>query len=337
MADLQSLRRSRRLYGKRPEVGPEDPSFGFTPLRHVYTKSFDQESRDSEQTIKRHRIEPPSIEETSDPPEESRIEYLPLDFPFAIYQTPMSSPSSKKPRPSPPPFPYFDPDSPTFGIATPPLSMEEPTSIVTSSVSFTTECSSLAHTSDMVTPSHTQDCNVLTNVNPAVSLIRAMVLTMLGTPLSSTRTSSPFTLGVSHLPNVGPLFASSMVNPSIPQILRAQPGISSRSFFSLTTLLPQATPFPGTVSMWSLPQVGSALSQQANSIPNQQGNVSFTPGSVGIFHPGSRGFPPFPGSNYNPYPTPGSSVGLAFEWNWNAYTPLGPQNVSLAFSGSSSQ
>ena len=89
--------------------------------------------------------------------------------------------------------------------------------------------------------------------------------------------------------------------------------------------------------MWILSQVGSTLSQQTNSIPNQQGNVSFTPGSVGLFHPRSGGFPPFPSGNYNPNPTPGSSVGLPFRWNWNANNPLGPQNVGLSFSGSSSQ
>lgn len=55
------------------------------------------------------------------------------------------------------------------------------------------------------------------------------------------------------------------------------------------------------------------------------------------FHPGSRGFPPFPGGNYNLNATPGSSFGLPFGWNWNTNTSLGPQNVSLAFSGSSSQ
>ena len=188
----------------------------------------------------------------------------------------------------------------------------------------------------MVTPSQTRDSDVSTNVNPTVSSIRAMVSTMLGTPLGSTRAPSPFTLGASHPPNVRPLFASSMVNPSIPQISGAQPGISSGSLFSSTTPLPQATPFPRTVSMWSLPQVGSALSQQNNSIPNKKGNVSFTPRIVGLFHPGSGGFPPFLGSNYNPNPTPRSSAGLPFGWNWYANTSLGPQNVGLAFSGSSS-
>jgi hypothetical protein len=89
--------------------------------------------------------------------------------------------------------------------------------------------------------------------------------------------------------------------------------------------------------MWSSPQVGSALSQQTNSILNQQGNVSFTPGSVSLFHPGSEGFPPFPGDNYNSNPTPGSSIGLPFGWNWNANTSLRPQNVDLTFSGLSSQ
>ena len=189
----------------------------------------------------------------------------------------------------------------------------------------------------MVTQSRTRDSDVSTNVNPTVSSIRAMVSTMLGTPLGSNRTSSPFTLGASHLPNVGPLFASSTVNPSIPQISRAQPGIGSGSFFSSTTPLPQATPFRGTVSMWSLPQVNNPLLQQNNSILNQQGNVSFTPRLLGLFHPGSGGFPPFLGGNYNPNPTPGSSADLSFRWNWNANTSLGPQNDGVALFGSSSQ
>ena len=64
--------------------------------------------------------------------------------------------------------------------------------------------------------------------------------------------------------------------------------------------------------------------------------MPFTLGSVGLFHPESGGFRPFPGGNYNPYPTLGISVGLPFGWNWNANTPLGPQNVGLAYSGSSS-
>jgi hypothetical protein len=60
-------------------------------------------------------------------------------------------------------------------------------------------------------------------------------------------------------------------------------------------------------------------------------------GSVGLFHPRSGGFPPFPSGNYNANPTSGSYVGLPFRWNWNANTLHGPQNVGLAFSRSSSQ
>jgi hypothetical protein len=129
----------------------------------------------------------------------------------------------------------------------------------------------------------------------------------------------------------------STVNPSIPQISGAQQGIGSKSLFSSITSLPQVTPFAGTVSMRSSPQVGSALSQQTNSIHNKQGNVPFMPGSVGLFHPGSGGFPPFPSGNYNPNPTLRNSASLPFGWNWNANNPLGPQNVGLTFSGSSLQ
>lgn len=77
--------------------------------------------------------------------------------------------------------------------------------------------------------------------------------------------------------------------------------------------------------------------QQNNLISNQQSNAQITPGSVGLFHPRSGGFPPFLGGNFNPNPTSGSSVGLPFGWNWNANTSLGPQNVGLPFSVSSSQ
>jgi hypothetical protein len=55
-----------------------------------------------------------------------------------------------------------------------------------------------------------------------------------------------------------------------------------------------------------------------------------------MFHPGSGGFPTFPSSNLNTNPTPGSSVGFPFGWNWNSNTPHGQQNVGLAYFGSSS-
>ena len=55
-----------------------------------------------------------------------------------------------------------------------------------------------------------------------------------------------------------------------------------------------------------------------------------------MFHLGSGGFPPFPSNNPNMNPTPGSSVGFTFGWNWNSNTPRGQQNVGLTYSGSSS-
>ena len=277
------------------------------------------------------------MEERSDSLEDDRIEYLPFDFPFAIYQTPLYLPSPKRQRPSPLPFPYFDLNSPTFGIVAPPLSMQGPTSTIASSVSFTAESSSPTQTSGMVTPQRTRDPDVSVNVNPTVSSLRVMVSTMLGTPLGFNITSTPFTTGVSHSSNVGPSFTLTTVDPSIPQTLGAQPGIGSRSLLSLSTLLLHATPFPGTLSMCSSPQIGSAPLQQNNLVLNQQNNAQFTPGSVGLFHPSSGGFPPFLGDNLNPNPTSGSSYGLPFEWNWNENISQGPQNVGLAFSGSSSQ
>ena len=107
------------------------------------------------QPIRRHWTEPLSTEERSDSLEERWIEYLLPNFPFAIFQTHLPPPSPRRKGLSPPPFPYFDQNNPTFGIAAPPLLMEGPTSTATSSVSFTTESSSPAHTSGMVTPSQT--------------------------------------------------------------------------------------------------------------------------------------------------------------------------------------
>lgn len=78
------------------------------------------------------------------------------------------------------------------------------------------------------------------------------------------------------------------------------------------------------------------FAQQPSPIQNQNTNTQLTSGSLGIFHPGSGGFPPIPSSNLNTNPTPGSYVGFPFGWNWNSNTPHGQQNVGLAYSGSSS-
>jgi hypothetical protein len=155
-------------------------------------------------------------------------------------------------------FPLLDPNSPTFRITTPLSSMEGLNSTAASSTSFSAKSASPAHTSDMVTPSHVQGSDV--SPPPTISSIRAMVSTMLGTPLGSIRTLSPVTLGVSHQSSVGSLLASLTIDPSIPQLSGAQPGFVSGSTFSSTTSLPPATPFPGTFSMWSSPQIGSTLS-----------------------------------------------------------------------------
>ena len=214
--------------------------------------TLSKEARDLEKPMKRRQIELLSVEEESDSLGDDRTDYLPSSFPFSIYQPP-SSPSPKRQRASPPPFPYFDPNSPTFGIVAPPLSMDGLTSTMASIVSFTAESLSPTQSSGMVTPQRTLDSNVSVNVNPTVSFVRAMVLTMLGTPLGFNRTSTPFTTGVSHSSNVGPSFSSMTIDPSIPQTLGEQPSIGFRSLFSSPTSLPQATPFPRTFSMWSTP------------------------------------------------------------------------------------
>ena len=130
---------------------------------------------------------------------------------------------------------------------------------------------------------------------------------------------------------------SSTVDPPIPQTIGAQLVIGVGSLFSSQTSLLQPTPFPRTFYMWSTPHIGSSpLQQQPSPIQNQNANAQFTPGSLGMFHLRSGGFPPFPSGNINTNPTPGSSVGFPFGWNWNSNTPHGQQNVGLAYSGSSS-
>jgi hypothetical protein len=171
--------------------------------------------------VKRRQVELLSIEEENDSLGDDQIDYLPSSFPFAIYQLP-SMPSPKRERESPPPFPYSDLNSPTFGIAAPLLSMEGPTSTTTSMVSFNAKSLSPTHTSGMVTPQRTRDSDISVNVNPTVSSVRDMVLTMLGTPLRFNRTSTLFTTGASHSSNVGPSFSSTIVDLSIPQTLGAQ-------------------------------------------------------------------------------------------------------------------
>ena len=224
MADPRPLRRSQRLWGEGPEVGSRESFNNLTPLRRFRPSAFtiDPEARDVDSPRKHRRTKPLSIEEISDSFDPS-------------YQ----------------PFPFFDPNSPTFRIAAPPLSMEGSSSTTSSPATFSTESASPAHTTDMVTPAHIQGSDV--SSTPTVSSIRAMVSTMLGTPLGSARTTSLFTLGASHQSSTGSLFASSTVDPSIPQFPGAQQGISSGSPFSSTTSLPPATPFPGTFSMWSSP------------------------------------------------------------------------------------
>ena len=125
MADPRSLRRSRRLWGERPEAGSGESSYNLTPLQRFRPSAFtiDPKARDSELPIKRRRTGSLSAEERSDSLEEHRTEYHSTDFPFVILQTPLTLPSSRRQGSSPPPFPYFDPNSPTFGIATQPLSM----------------------------------------------------------------------------------------------------------------------------------------------------------------------------------------------------------------------
>ncbi|CAF4203973.1 unnamed protein product [Adineta steineri] len=178
-------------------------------------------------------------------------------------------------------------------------------------------------TSAVTPPPRTRDSNVFVGVNPIMSSIRAMVSTMLGTSLRFDRTSTPSTIGASHSSNVGATFTLT-VDPSIPQSIGAQPVIGTGSLFSSQNSLPQPTPFPRTFSMWSMPHIGnSPLQQQSIPIQNQIANSQFAPGLLGMFHPRSGGFPPFPSDNPNTNPTPGSSVGFPFGWNCNSNSPHG--------------
>ena len=76
--------------------------------------------------------------------------------------------------------------------------------------------------------------------------------------------------------------------------------------------------------MWIMPHIGnSTLQQQSSPIQNPIANSQFPPGSLGMFHPRSGGFPPFPSCNPNMNPTHGSYVGFPFGWNWNSTAPHG--------------
>ena len=68
MADSRSLRRSRRLQRERPEVELGESPPRVTPLQGFKPTSFilDKEARESEQSVKRRRIELLSVEEESD-------------------------------------------------------------------------------------------------------------------------------------------------------------------------------------------------------------------------------------------------------------------------------
>ena len=141
MADSRPLGRSRRIQGREPKVDPWESSPRHTPLRRLRPISFtlSREIQELERPLKHCRLDLLSIEIESDSPRDNQIDYLPSNFPFSLYQ-PLPPPSPKRLRVLPPPFSYFDPDSPTFGIVAPPLLMDGPTSsTMASRVSFTTE------------------------------------------------------------------------------------------------------------------------------------------------------------------------------------------------------
>ena len=129
MTDPRPLRQSRRLQGRELEVNPWTHSIRHTPLRCLRPIAFtlSESGRSHERPSKRRRLNPPLIEVESDPARDNWIDYLPIGFPFAIY-TPLAPPSLKRQRVSSPPFPYFDPNSPTFGQPTPPLMDESASS-----------------------------------------------------------------------------------------------------------------------------------------------------------------------------------------------------------------
>ena len=85
-----------------------------------------------------------------------------------------------------------------------------------------------------------------------------------------------------------------------------------------------------------MPHIGnSPLNQQSSPTQNPITSSQFTPGSLGMFHPGSGVSLPFPSSNTNPNLNLGSSIGFPFGWNWNYTTLHGQQNVGLTYTGSS--
>ena len=175
MADPRPLRKSRRLRGKGPEVGSRESSYNLTPLQRFRPSTFtiDPKARDVELPRKHCKTEPLSAKERSDSFEGHWTEYFSPDFPLALLQIPSTLPSSGREEPLYQPFPFFDPNSPTFGIVAPPLSMEGPSSTVASVTSFSIESASPTRTFDMVIPSHIRGSDVSTT--PTVSSIRAMV------------------------------------------------------------------------------------------------------------------------------------------------------------------
>ena len=206
--------------------------------------------------------------------------------------------------------------------------MDRPTSsIVDSIVSFTTESLSLDITGNLTPstvgvtpPPHTKYYNIFVGATPTMSSIKAMVSTMLETPSRFDGESIASNVGSSHSSNIRATYAS-MVNPSIPHTIRAQPVIGTWSLFSSQSSLPQPALFSRTFYMWSMPHIGnSPLNIQSSPSKNPITSSQFAPGSLGLFHPRSGVSPPFPSGNTNTNPTLGSSTSFSFQWNQNSTT-----------------
>lgn len=126
-------------------------------------------------------MNPLLIEIQSDVVRDNWIDYLPIEFPFAIY-TPPTPPSPKRQRVSSPPLPYFDPNIPTFGQPTPPLMDGSTASTVASTISFSIENISPDTVGTVTSPifgvtplPSTRILNPYVGATPTLSTIRTMV------------------------------------------------------------------------------------------------------------------------------------------------------------------
>ena len=90
MDDPRPLWQPQRLQGREPEVNPWTHYIRHAPLRRLRPIAFtlSESGRSQERSSKRHWLHPTPIEIEINSPRDNQIDYLPSDFPFAIYTPP---------------------------------------------------------------------------------------------------------------------------------------------------------------------------------------------------------------------------------------------------------